>query len=180
MIDEEFEKLVLTTELTDQHRAEILELVRALPSDADSPVQAVIPAPPEKEDIRTQIANAELPEKMKLAMFGSGVARGLLIRDASKLVQQAVLKNPKLTSQEVEAFAKSPNVAEQVLRLIADSRVHMKSKEIKIALVWNPKTPIDIALKWMRYLQKPDLKELSRSRNVSNVISSSAKRLMGD
>ena len=170
MVDEEFEKIVSEAEIPEPQRAEILAAVRA-----PTPIQ-----PPEKVDIRTQIAEAELPEKVKLAMFGTAVARGLLIRDANKLVQQAVLKNPKLTPQEIESFAKSPNVSEQVLRLIADSRVHMKSSEVKLAIVKNPKTPVDIALKWLRYLQKPDIKDISRSRNVSNVVSTSAKRLLGN
>lgn len=167
-MDEELEKLVIEAELPDSERAEILEVVRA--------PEALIA--PEKEDIRTQIANAGLPEKMKLAMFGSAIARGLLIRDANKLIQQSVLKNPKLTGLEVEGFAKNPNLSEQVLRLIADSRFHMKSKEVKLAIVRNPKTPVDIALKWIRYLQGPEIKEIARSKNVSNIVANAAKRLM--
>ncbi len=168
MVDEELENLVLSLEMSEPERVEVLEIVRA-----PAPIVA-----PEKEDIRTQIANAGLPEKMKLAMFGSAIARGLLIRDANKLIQQSVLKNPKLTGQEVEAFANNPNISEQVLRLIADSRVHMKSSAVKLAMVQNPKTPIDIALKWIRYLQKPEIKEISKSRNVSQVVSTAAKRLL--
>jgi hypothetical protein len=34
-------------------------------------------------------------------------------------------------------------------------------------------------LKWIRYLQKPEIKEISKSRNVSQVVSTAAKRLLG-
>ncbi len=159
---------MLEADLPEGERAEILDVVR-------SPVPL---NPTETPDIRTQIANAGLSEKTKLAMFGSAIARGLLIRDPNKLIQQSVLKNPKLTGQEVEAFAKNANLSEQVIRLIAESRVHMKSKEIKIAIVRNPKTPVDIAMKWLRYLQNPEIKEIARSKSVSSVIANAAKRLL--
>ena len=43
--------------------------------------------------------------RVKLAMLGNKEERGVLIRDASKVVSSAVLASPKLTDQEVELIA---------------------------------------------------------------------------
>jgi len=40
--------------------------------------------------------------------------------------------------------------------------------------VFNPKTPIGVSLKWLLYLRPADLKNLSRSRNVSGPVKTAA------
>lgn len=127
-------------------------------------------------DIRNLISKMRIPEKIKLAVFGNSIARGLLIRDPNKLIQGFVLKNPKLTSKEVEEFAKNPNLSEHVLRGIANSQTWMKGYAVKEAIVTNPKTPADLSLKWIRFLNESDLKRISKSKNVPHVVSVTAKK----
>jgi hypothetical protein len=52
----------------------------------------------------------------------------------------------------------------------------MKNYEIRKALVSHPKTPLPKALRFIGELGLRDLKELARSRNVSNVIATSARK----
>ena len=134
----------------------------------------------DNSDVRALIAAAGLPGKIKLALFGNSVCRGLLIRDANRMVQQFVLKNPKIAMTEIEDFAKNPNIAEGVLRIIADSKMFMKSSTVRANLVSNPKTPQAIALKWLRYLQQHDLKRISKSRNLPQVVALAAKKILAE
>lgn len=127
-------------------------------------------------DVRVLIASLNLPGKVKLAMFGNAACRGILINDGNKLIQMAVLKNPKIKEKEIETFAKSPNMSSAVLRVISESKKWMKSYSLKHSIVTNPKTPQDVALKWFRFLNKSDLKKISRSRDVSALISTQAKK----
>ena len=131
-------------------------------------------------DMRTAIGNMELSQKLKLAMFGDATARGILIGDSNRLIQAAVLKNPQLQDREIETFTKNPNLSDQVLRTISDNRSWMKSYVNKVNLVNNPKVAPPIALKWLRHLMKGDLRKLSRSKNVSSVISTAAKKRLAD
>ncbi len=117
-----------------------------------------------------------MPEKIKLAMFGNAAARAYLIRDGSKLVQMFVLKNPRVQLNEIEEFSRNPNLSEHVLRAIGSNQSWTKSYMVKVHLVFNPKTPSDVALKWVRYLNAPDIKKLSKSRNVPQVIVTVARR----
>ncbi len=137
---------------------------------------------PEKEqtDIRTMIADMGTAEKIKMAMLGDGVCRSLLVTDTNRLVQQAVMNNPRLQESEVENFAKNTNVAEFILRTIADNKAWMRSYAIKYNLVTNPKTPQDVSLKWMRYINKNDLRVLSKSKNVPQLISVTARKRLAE
>lgn len=166
-----------------------LELLDPTPSDSAASIsgaKTVVPGSlPSKEeelppDIRTQLAEASFSQKVKLALLGNVVCRMVLIRDSNKLIQQLVLKNPRLTPSEVEDFARNKNVSEQVLRAIAANKAWMKQYKVKLNLVCNPKTPGDLALKWLRFLNQGDLRNLARSKNVSNVVSTTARKLVQD
>ncbi|MBN8550710.1 MAG: hypothetical protein J0M12_15455 [Deltaproteobacteria bacterium] len=131
-------------------------------------------------NIRNQIAEMTMPEKIKLALLGNSVCRGLLILDTNRMIQQFVLKNPKLGITEVETFARNPQMAEGVLRTIADSKQWMKNSTLKYAIVTNPKTPGDLALRWMRYLNAADLRKISKSKNLPQLIAVTAKKRLAD
>lgn len=131
-------------------------------------------------DIRSQISDMTMPQKIKLALFGNAICRGLLILDPSRMIQQFVLKNPKLGMNEVEAFARNSNMSESVLRTIADSRMWMKTYAVKLNIVTNPRTPGDVSLKWLRFLQEPDLRKIAKSKNLPQLIVNMAKKRVAD
>ena len=51
---------------------------------------------PKVVDLRTQMRDMTIPQKVKLALLGNSVARMLLISDPNRMIQEAVLKNPRL------------------------------------------------------------------------------------
>ena len=69
-------------------------------------------------------------------------------------------------------------MGDEILRLISRNKDWTKSYKIKQALVSNPKTPQSIAVKFVNYLQDKDLKGLMKSREVSSVISTQARRIL--
>ncbi len=150
----------------------------------DSAPAAATPAAAEvidmDRDIRSQISDMSMPQKVKLALFGNAVCRSLLILYPSRMIQQFVLKNPKLGMNEVEAFARNSNMSESVLRTIADSRMWMKTYAVKLNIVTNPRTPGDVSLKWLRFLQEPDLRKIAKSKNLPQLIVNMAKKRVAD
>jgi hypothetical protein len=96
------------------------------------------------------------------------------------MIQQFVLKNPKLAQSEVETFAKNPQIAEGVIRTISDSKKWMKSGNLRYIVVTNPKTPGDIALKWLRYLPLSDLRKIAKSKNLPQLIAVTAKKRVAE
>lgn len=118
----------------------------------------------------------KVAEKIKVGLTGDKEWRNLLIKDANKLVQGAVLKNPRITDGEVVMVARNKQSSDEMIRLILLNKDWMKLYEIKKALVWHPKTPLPKALRLVGFLNLKDLKDLVRSRNVQTAISTAARK----
>ncbi len=119
------------------------------------------------------------PQKVKLALSGAKDARGLLIRESSKIIAMSVLQNPRLTIGEVEFFAKSQNLNEDIMRKIGNNSEWSKKYSILAALVYNPKTPVGISLGFVNKLTDRDLGILEKSRSVPEGVRTAARnRLM--
>jgi hypothetical protein len=121
-----------------------------------------------------QIADMSKAEKIRLAAVGSKGARAILVRDNNKQVAQAAITSPQVTAQEAADAAKSKEVTEDVLRYIGNKKDWIKSGEVKHNLVFNPKTPVGISIKFLSHLRLDELRKLARSRNVSSQVRSLA------
>ena len=135
----------------------------------------------EEKDGRSLLHTIQLKsvaEKIKLATTGNKEERTILLRDSSKVVVAAVIKGPKITEDEILTLAKSKQVSDEVIRLITMNRDWVKNHSIKHALVCNPKTPIGIALKYLNYLSKKEIKDLARNKNIPSVIANGAKKIL--
>ncbi|HEX6178140.1 MAG TPA: hypothetical protein VF057_07265, partial [Thermoanaerobaculia bacterium] len=60
---------------------------------------------PTKRSVWAQISTMTVSEKVKLAFKGNKTVRGILVRERSKLVCSAVMRNPRITENEVEQIA---------------------------------------------------------------------------
>ena len=116
-------------------------------------------------------------DRMKLAMKGDREARSILIRDSNKVVCSAVVKNPRVTEQEVENIASMRTVADEVLRLIALNRSWARSYPIIHNLARNPRSPIPTVMNILPRIRTKDLTSLAQNRNVSEAVRRQAYRL---
>jgi hypothetical protein len=117
-------------------------------------------------------------EKIRLATIGNAYCRKVLVRDANKLVAMTVIRSPQLTDMEIRQIAGSTNVCDDVIRYIANSRECSKDYPVKMALVSNPKCPLGSSLRFLAYLHKDDLRDISRSRNIPGALAAAAKKLL--
>lgn len=117
-------------------------------------------------------------ERLRLALRGNKEVRSILIRDGARTVAMNVLDNPRLSEGEIEQFAKSKQVGEDVLREIAKNREWCRSYGIVAALTGNPKTPPGVALPLLNQMKKKDLENLEKNKNVSEAVRAGAKRLV--
>ena len=153
--------------------AELPELppLEALPEEAASAEEEA-----GKQSVTQKLASMTVAQRMGVAMKGSREERSILIRDPNKLVSTAVLASPKLTESEVEAIAKMANVGEEILRMVGSNRAWVKNYNVVAALARNPKTPLAMSLTLLNRLNEKDLRALSTSRNVPEVLRVSARK----
>ena len=128
--------------------------------------------------LHSVISSLNVAQKVALAIKGNREAREILVRDTNKIVATAAIKSPRITDREVVNAAQSRAVCQDVIRIIAGSKQMVRSYQVKCALVFNPKTPIPIARSFLRYMNNADIKALSRSRNISSVITKTAQQLL--
>lgn len=128
------------------------------------------------EGIAQQLAKMSFPERLRAAVKGSREMRSILIRDPNKLISASVLSSPKLTEQEVEAFARMANVAEDVLRIIGSNRGWMRNYSIVLGLTKNPKAPLALTLNNLGRLNDRDLQAVAVDRNVPEPLRIAARK----
>jgi hypothetical protein len=132
----------------------------------------------EGQSVYQQIMHMGVAEKVKAALTGDKEWRKLLIRESNKLVSAAVLKNPRVSDGEVLAVVNNKSSNEELIRIVTMNREWMKNYAIKQALVVHPRTPPALALRYMNILSERDLKTLSKSREISQVIANNARRML--
>ncbi|HEX8501449.1 MAG TPA: hypothetical protein VF659_12775 [Pyrinomonadaceae bacterium] len=134
-------------------------------------------AAPERIALIRRIMLMKVKDRIKLGMKGDREARSILIRDPNKVVAQAVISNPRITDQEVEAIAAMRTVSDEVLRLIAMNRGWARQYPIIHNLARNPRTPLPTAMSLLPRLHAKELKALGQNRNVSDAVRRQALRL---
>lgn len=132
---------------------------------------------PERISLIRRVMMMNVKDRVKLARKGDRETRGILIRDSNKLVATAVINNPRVTDQEVEAIAAMRTVSDEVLRLISMNRQWARSYTITHNLARNPRTPIGTAMSVLTRLRVKDLEVLGKSRNISETVRRQAYRL---
>jgi len=136
--------------------------------------------PGEEEHFNTdqKIRNMSVAEKIKFASLCNKEARTILLRDSSRTVVIAVMNSPKLTEEEVIAVAKSRQSNDEAIRMITRNKEWMKIYAVKLGLATNPKTPTGIAIRLIPFLNKKDVKDIAKSKNVPGVIANTAKKAL--
>jgi hypothetical protein len=130
-----------------------------------------------RQTLIQRLAKMTVAQRVQFAMKGGSEARRTLIRDNNKVVQRAVLQSPRLTDQEVEAFASMSSLTDEILRMIANNRNFRKNYTVVRNLINNPKTPIDVTLHMLPILNAIDLKRLTTNKNVPETLRTTATKL---
>ena len=163
----------------------IEEMLIETPEQTAANAQAVLnaerlagDASPERISLIRRIMFMTVKDRVKLGIKGDREARGILIRDANKIV--ATPGHPPtrgLLIGEIENIASMRTVSEEVLRLVGMNRAWARSYPIIHNLVRNPRTPLATAIHILPRIRTNDLKSISLNRNVSEGVRRQAYRL---
>ena len=173
--------------------ARIYPLAATAAMQADSKESEEIPEEPAEDPEEDPVAEDEayqskyqlaqsmgVGDKIKVALTGDKEWRSLLIKDSNKLVNSAVVKNPRITEPEILMIAKSVIQNEEILRIICQNKEWIKNYSIRKALVLNNKTPLPVAIRFMGFLTEKDLLGMAKSRNISSVLANNARRMVSN
>jgi hypothetical protein len=116
-------------------------------------------------------------EKLLLAPKAERSERQLLAQENDPQVLYALLRNPRITSEEVSRIAKSPYLSAQAADLIAKTP-QWTSLDVRLALVHNPRTPTPLALKILPTLPEREIRQIAKATAVSQPLKQAALRIV--
>jgi len=126
-----------------------------------------------------RIKAMSVQQKMQAALSGSREERLALIRDPAKVAHVFVLKNPRIGIDEVLYAAKSPNLAPDAIKLIADHKEWSVNAAICTALARNPKTPIPVALRLLDRVPPGELRAIAKGGARDQIVHAARKKVAG-
>ncbi|HEX5735719.1 MAG TPA: PilZ domain-containing protein [Blastocatellia bacterium] len=125
-----------------------------------------------------RIRNLSRTEKLWLAPKADRSERQVLIQDNDAQVIFSLLKNPRITAEEVIRIARSPLLSSITAELIAKTTIWAGNSEIRAALVHNPRTPTPLAIKLLPTLPDPEIRQIAKSGGVSQALKQAALRIV--
>lgn len=116
-------------------------------------------------------------EKLLLAVKAERAERALFLQDNDPRVLLSLLRNPRLTIEEVARMAKSPFMTYQVADVIAKSAQWMGNLEVRLGLIHNPKTPQAFALRILPTLPDNEVRAIARAGTSMALKQAALRRL---
>jgi hypothetical protein len=130
----------------------------------------------EKKDI--PIDQLSVAAKIRLATLGNAFARAVLIRDPIRMVSLAAINSPGMTDNEAIKFSANRSLADDVIRVIANTKEWTKLYQVKVNLANNPKCPLPVSMRLLPFLHERELRNVSRSKGVPSALTAQARKLL--
>jgi len=118
-------------------------------------------------------------EKMLLAVKADRSERALLMQDTDPRVLLSLLRNPRLTVDEVVRVAKSSYLTFQIADVIMKAGQWMGSLDVRLALINNPKTPPAFALRILPSLPDAEVRAIARAGTSMALKQAALRKLQG-
>jgi hypothetical protein len=152
----------------DGNGDEILERLLAKPAVPEEP-------PPDDKEVQSDDASEKSQntwdrirglsqmEKILLAVKADRTERAMLLQDNDPRVLLSILRNPRLTVDEVVRMAKSSFLTYQIAEVIMKTGQWMGNVDVRVALIHNAKTPSAFSLRILPTLPDSEVKAIARA-----------------
>lgn len=178
----------------EQHRKAVLYAAspsarsrreREANDEAQAPQALRVEASMPEEDtsrmpIRRRLQRMGMDEKINLALMGNRQERMALAKDSNKAIHHYLLKNVKITLDEIATMARLPSLNPDVLEKIAETPQYTQNPSVAKALVYNPKTPVRTAVRLLDRLPRNEVVLLAKRTNLNPRLIAAAKKKVGD
>jgi hypothetical protein len=118
-------------------------------------------------------------EKILLAVKADRTERAFLLQDNDPRVLLSILRNPRLTVDEVVRLAKSTFLTYQIADVIMKAGPWMANLDVRLALIHNPKTPQAFSLRILPTLPDSEIRTIARAGTSTALKQAALRRLQG-
>lgn len=117
-----------------------------------------------------------LGERKSLARRGDRDLIARVLRDPDPSVIRILLLNPALTENDVVRLCANRPLPPQVQREVFRSPRWVTRYRIKVTLVLNPYTPLDVALQLATHLSRQDQRRVTNAEDLSGVLRDACRK----
>ena len=135
---------------------------------------------PAAMSLERKLMTMSVSEKVQMALHGNREARQLLLRDRAGVVQSSLVRNPKITLDELSALARAPHLSPDCAETLAQHPTHGRSPQLALALVRNPRTPLPTAIDLIPRLSPGDLRVVAKGLGLRMQVAAAARKRMVD
>lgn len=163
----------------------VAQLPDAIATTVDTDVDALVerlltkPAAEASQTSWDRLRSLSQMEKILLASKADRSERAVLIQDNDPRVLLSVLRNPRLTIEEVTRIATSPFLNYQIADVIMKTNQWMASLDVRLGLIRNAKTPQAFALRILPTLPDSEVRAIARSGTSQALKQAALRRLQG-
>lgn len=118
-------------------------------------------------------------EKVHLARVAAGRVLKLLRTEKEPRVATALLENPRLMEEDVLFTINQKSTPSPVLESVARDAKWSSRRNVRVALLRNPKTPISVSLSFISSLHRGDVAELLKDSKVPLAVKRMIKTRLG-
>ena len=138
-----------------------------------------IPLPEEMEKkLIEELETMSEDKQMALVEVGRHRVKQLMVRSPIPSVAVAVIKHPEITPDDIYKIAQDRAAHTEAIKAICTNRDYIRVYNIKLKLALNPKTPVPMAMAFVRSLRLSDLKNIAKNNSVSKILQNTAKGIM--
>lgn len=170
----------------EKHLRRLLERVAAeapRASSAEEKVEdeaaPVDDTPEKRQNAWDRIRALSQMEKILLAVKAERSERAMLLQDNDPRVLLSLLRNPRVTVDEVGRLAKSSFLTYQIADVIVKTAQWMANLDVRLGLIHNPKTPQAFALRILPTLPDSEIRTIARAGTNMALKQAALRRLQG-
>jgi len=138
-----------------------------------------VPLPEEMEKkLVEELETMSEDKQMAIVEVGRHRIKQLMVRSPIASVAVAVVKHPDITPDDIYKIAQDRAAHTEAIKAICTNRDYIRVYNIKLKLALNPKTPVPMAMAFVRSLRLSDLKNIAKNNSVSKILQNTAKDIM--
>jgi len=130
----------------------------------------------EKMPLRRRLQRMSMDDKVNLALSGDREARMALASDGNKAIHHYLLKNARISLDEIVMMSRLPTLNPDVLVKIGENPAYTQNPQIVRNLVFNPRTPTKLAVRLIDRLPRNVLNMIAKRTSMHRAIVAAAQK----
>jgi hypothetical protein len=128
------------------------------------------------KSLHDQIRSLTVTERVALALKADLMERRILMQENNSKINEFLLRNVRITEQEIAFMARNAAIPMQNLLAIAGNRPWMSHESIRGAILTNPRTPAAMVMDMIPTLSPPDLLKMHHAPHLREDIKANVRR----